>query len=200
MEQALDTYDVDEVELDEEEEESEFTEPTGCQCVQCEDEIHMAAEVFLLRIVQPYFSNGQLQHVDVTGPDGGYAYDPAFYCFDCWEEVQEELTEQTENSPPLQHPDGLLLCDICQSDVLQGETVGLLSFGELHWSERSPNHAHSPVFVDMDNGEPKHICIGCLHHLEENRRYPLWDGGVDPIPGVTPLTLDDLFGRTWRTK
>jgi hypothetical protein len=196
MEQAVDDYEDDL----EDEEAVVLEEPTGCQCVQCTDEIEMVAEVFLLRIVQPYFVDGQLQHIDVAGPDGGYAYDPAFYCFDCWEEVQEQLTEQMEDAPPLQHPAGLLLCDICQSDVLQGEIVGMVSFGEIHWSERAPNHERSPVFVDMDNGEPKHICIGCLYHLEENRDHPLWVNGVEPMPGVTAPTLDDLFGRTWRTR
>jgi hypothetical protein len=190
---------MSEYEEDIEEDEITFEEPTGCYCVQCTDEIDMVAEVFLLRIVQPFMVDGKLEHMDVAAPDGGYAYDPAFYCFDCWEAVQEELAEQLEDIPPLQHPAGLLLCDICQSDILQGEVVGVVSFGEIHWSERAPNHTRSPVFVDMDNGEPKHVCIGCLYHLEENRDHPLWENGVEPVPGITPPTVDDLFGRTWRT-
>jgi hypothetical protein len=197
MEQAVDEYEDQE---DTDDEDVVFEEPTGCCCVHCVEEIEMVAEVFLLRIVQPLMSGRQLQHVDITTPDGGYRYDPAFFCFDCWEEVEEELTQQMEDIPPLQHAAGLILCDICQSDVLQGEAVGVISFGEIHWSERAPNHNRSPVFVDMDNGEPKHICIGCIHHLEENRKHPLWPEGVDPVPGMTVDNLDDLFGRTWRTR
>lgn len=197
MEQAVEDYEDDAVDGDDED--VILEEPTGCYCVQCTDEIDMVAEVFLLRLVRAFLNGGRLQHVDILNSEGGYAHDPAFFCFDCWEAAEEELTEQLEDVPPLQHASGFILCDICQSDVLQGETVGLLSFGEIHWSERAPNNEHSPVFVDMDNGEPKHICIGCLYHLEENRDHPLWPEGVEPAPGVTAPTIDDLFGRTWRT-
>jgi len=196
MEQAVEDYEDDVVDDDEE---TILEESTGCYCVQCTDEIRMVEEVFLLRVVQAFFTEGRLQHVDILDPAGNYVHEPAFFCFDCWEETQEELNDQMEDVPPMQHAAGFILCDICQSDVLQGETVGVLSFGEIHWSERSPNHEYSPVFVDMDNEEPKHICIGCLYHLEENRDHPLWPEGVEPIPGVTAPTIDDLFGRTWRT-
>lgn len=195
MEQAIEDYE------DASDEEADVLpeEPTGCCCVHCTDEIGMVEEIFLLRIVFPFLTNGELQHVDATRRDGGYAYEPAFWCFDCWEATQEELAEQQEDCPPMQNSTGIILCDICQSDVLPGEAVGLLSFGEIHWSERSPNHTRSPVFVDMDNGEPKHICIGCLYHLEENRDHPLWPEGIEPAPGHAAPTVDDLFGRTWRT-
>jgi hypothetical protein len=199
MEQVIDgcIEDEDGEELDDTEE-LVVEAPTGCFCVQCVEEIGMVAEVFLLRIVLPVFNGTELQHLDVLTADGSCRYEPAFYCFECWESTEEELTEQQEDIPPLEHPSGIILCDICRSDVLPNELVGLLHFGEIHWSDRAPNCKHSPVFVNMDNDDPKHICIGCLYHLEENRENPLWPGGIEPIAGFTAQTVDDIFERKWR--
>jgi len=184
-----------EEEEDTEEEEDESLEPTGCYCGQCSNELEMVEEVFLLRVVQPYMVDGKLQHNDVLTHEGEFKYEPSFFCFDCCEEVLEELREMQEDSPPISDPHGILLCDICESDILQGELVGLAQFGEIHWSERAPNGRYSPVFVDMN--DEKHICISCLHFMEGERDKPLWPAGVEPVPGFEACE-DGLFTRCWR--
>jgi len=201
MEQVVaDHIEEEEVEDDSEDtEELILEEPTGCFCVQCIEEIGMVAEVFLLRIVRPVIVGAEVQHLDVLAADGNCRYEPAFYCFDCWESAEEELVEMHEDLPPLEHPNGIILCDICRSDVLPNELVGLLHFGEIHWSERAPDCRHSPVFVNMDNDDPKHICIGCLYHLDENRDNPLWPEGIEPVAGFDVQTVDDIFERKWRS-
>lgn len=184
-----------EFEEDIEEEEESLEEPTDCYCAQCTNELEMVEEVFLLRIVQPYIIDGKLQHNDVLTQSGEYKYAPAFFCFDCLEEVLEELREVQEDAPPTADKQGILLCDICESDILPGELVGLTQFGELHWSERAPNGQYSPTFVDMD--DEKHICICCLHLMEGERAEPLWPDGIEPVPEFTACE-EGLFARCWR--
>lgn len=158
---------IEEYEEDYEEDDVSLAEPSGSYCVQCAEALHLAEEVFLLRLVHAYVVEGKLHHVDVLNEEGNFLYEPAFYCFDCCEEALEEVTTLYEDAPPVLDPAGIILCDLCQSDILPGELVGLAEFGELQWSERSPNSRHSPVFVQMD--DRRHICIGCLQHLEEER-------------------------------
>jgi hypothetical protein len=155
----------------------------------------MVEEVFLLRIVQPFVDGGHVLHKDVLKHNGDFKYTPSFYCFDCWEEIIEEQREAQEDAPPIPDAAGIILCDICESDVLPGELVGLAQFGEIHWSDRAPNGRHSPVFVDM--GDDKHICLGCLHLMEGERTEPLWPNGIEPIPDFE-VCEEGLFARCWR--
>lgn len=180
---------------EEDEEEEELTEPTGCYCVQCTNELEMVEEVFLLRLVHSHLVQRELQHSDVLAADGNYKYMPAFFCFDCYEELVEEVRGQQEDSPPIPDPAGIILCDICESDVLPGELVGLAQFGEIHWSDRAPNGRHTPVFVDMN--DEKHICIGCLHLMEGERGEQIWPDDLEPVPGFE-VCEDGLFSRCWR--
>lgn len=187
------TYDV-ENEEDEDEEGYGFAVP-GLYCAQCESHIHLMEEIFFLRIVRPYIVDGNLTHFDILDDQGLPTYEPAFFDFGCWEEEQEHLTEIQEDIPPVPDPLGILLCDVCHSDILPGESVGLLHFGEMHWSDRSPNNQNTPTFKAMDEG--KHICITCICHLDNNRTDPLWPQEIEPVPGVQ-VCVEGVFERCWR--
>lgn len=193
MESHLEESPDDVVEEDDDDE--ELFEPTGCFCAQCENELEMVEEVFLLRLVQSQVIQGALHHNDILAPDNNYKYAPAFFCFDCWEELVEEIRGHQDDSPPVVDQAGIILCDICESDVLPGELVGLAQFGEIHWSDRAPNGLHSPVFVDMN--DEKHICVGCLQLMQEERNDLIWPDELEPVPGFD-VCEDGLFARCWR--
>jgi len=195
MDTTLSRYLVGEDGEDGENEETQNEEESGCFCSQCEDELMMTDEIFLLRIVEAQVGHNELLMQDLLDPEGDYAYSPAFFCFDCWEELQERLQEQLEDAPPLVDQNGSIECDICRSDILLGETLAVIHFGELHWSERAPSGFYTPKFVEMQ--KDVHICIGCLHHMEEERSEPLWEGGVSPMPNLE-VCVDGLHSRCWR--
>ena len=181
-------------EEDEEDDELELAE-TDIHCTQCEDPLHLTEEVFLLRIIRPYVEEGRHVHEDVLDGNGNFKHPPAFFCFTCWEEEQENLETIQEDVPPVADPRGILLCDICRSDILEEESVALLQFGELHLSQRAPNHKHSPTFVELDSG--KHICTACLTHLEDTRTDPIWSEDIEPTPNVS-VCIEGIFSRCWR--
>jgi hypothetical protein len=162
-------------------------------CAKCDCALHLTEEVFELKIVQAQIFEGRLQHYDVLADDGDYLYRPHFFEFGCWENLEEELTELHEDVPGMSDAQGIIECDICGSDVRAWETVGLVRFGELHCSQRSPN-GMSVLFENM--GHEKHICVGCLYHLDHDEEY--WDGHIDVIPGVSACT-DGVYERCWRS-
>ncbi len=188
-------YEEDEDEDDEDNEDNEEKgEGSRVPCAQCEGEISFNEEVFLLRIVQAYYENGMLVHRDVE-EDGEPRYEAAFFCFSCWEEEQESLEEFREDCPPVRDGNGLLACDLCESDILEEETVGLLLFGEVQKSERCPNGDATATFAAMSDG--KHLCISCLHSLSNNRTNPLWPDDIEPAPGLD-VCIEGISERCWR--
>jgi len=177
--------------------EEEVEVGSGIYCTSCGDELGLTDEVFLFHIVHVVNTDAGLQMVDVLEMNGYFRYIPVFWCFSCWEETLEEVKELLEDSPPLEDADGIVECDICGSDILQGEAFATAAFGELHYSERNPHREYMPKFVGMNN--EIHVCIGCLNHLEESRDTPIWKTGVEPVPGLS-VCLDGLFERCWRTR
>jgi hypothetical protein len=186
---------VEDDEDEDDDEDVDTDECTGVLCAHCGAELMLAEEIFLLRVVQAEQTTNGVQHVDLLNDAGDYMYAPAFYCFDCGEEVLEDLRELQEDAPPVVDDAGVIECDACRSDVLLNETVAILQFGELHWSERAPNGEPTTKFVDMQNDY--HICIGCLKHMEDGRDEPLWDVPLEPKPGLQ-VCLDGLYERCWR--
>lgn len=168
---------------------------SGVYCQECGCEHQMTDEVFLVRVVQPVVVHGTLHNYDLLEGDGALLHSPIFFCFDCWEQAQEELTEQLEDSPPMLATGGIIECDICHSDVLAGETTGLLELGELHWSRRSPNGAPAVHFETSAEGQ--HLCLACLTLLEENYGKPLWEKGLKPSAGPE-ICREGIFSRCWR--
>lgn len=184
-----DTEDEDEDEVEEE------LLQSGHDCSLCSNHISLTDEVFLLRVVHPFVVDNNLNYFDIIDDLGFYKYPPAFFDFECWEDEQEEVQKIQEDVPPVRDPAGIILCDICESDICQGESMGLLEVGEIRLSERQPNGRASASFLTM--GEPVHLCIACLAHLEDNQREPIWSDEIDPIPNHD-VCIEGLFERCWR--
>lgn len=191
MVEALD----EETEYYDEDEDDEEGEPAGCLCVSCESELRIDEEVFLLRVVRASFDGTKLEYFDLIDDEGHYAYEPAFFNFGCWEEEHEQVQDIQEDVPPVQHDAGVILCDICESDILQGETMGLLEIGEVRVAERSPNNQRTAHFVPI--GSAEHLCIACLKHLEDNRTDPIWQNEFEPAPDIE-VCSEGILARCWR--
>jgi hypothetical protein len=182
---------VDEAVIDEEDE----LLPSGCTCCLCTNDIKLTDEVFLVRIVHPFIIEEKLEYFDIVDSQGQYKYAPVFFDFECWEEESEEVQTIQEDTPPIEALEGIILCDICESDICQGEAMGLVQFGEIRLTGRQPNNSISSSFVGM--ADPTHLCIACITHLEDNQHVPFWSNSIEPAPDLDVCT-EGVFERCWR--
>lgn len=167
-----------------------FATRTDIACPECGEHIHLAEEIFEVRIVQAQLVNGSLQYYDVLTEDGDYAHEPRHFNFECWESLEEDIAAYSEDSPPIQDALGLIECDICRSDIREWEALALVRFGEIHFSKRSPNGA-TYTFENM--GKDKHICLACVYNADER----LWEEEIEAIPQVSVCT-EGIHSRCWR--
>lgn len=187
---------------DEADEEEDYgTGEPVAMCVKCEDGISLTEEVFLLTIAQPFmnYSDGIATLVLIERDQSGVPFEePAFYDFACWENVKEEAQEACEDTPPVQSDNGLLCCDICESDILEGETMAIETFGEIQWSERCPNNLPTHAFVPMSDG--KHICIACLAAIDTDHIRPNLLSYLSMAAGMPcqEICLSGIHSRCWR--
>ncbi len=186
---------LDEDETDEEEEDEGLLPPSGSVCAICQDEIKLTEEVFLMRVVHPFIVDGQLSYFDAVDENDNYMYQPVFFEFECWEREEEDVQQIQQDVPPVPSDAGIILCDICESDICPGEAMGLIQFGEIRRSKRMPNNQQSVSFEGM--ADPQHVCIACLSHLEDNQEKRIWENEIEPVPGLE-VCVEGLHERCWR--
>jgi hypothetical protein len=167
---------------------------TNIKCARCGDTLAYTEEVWRLRIVQAQVLNGDVVYHDILNEEGRQKYQAHFFEFICWETSKEELLELYEEAPcAVEHPLGILRCDICESDILEWETFGLVEYGELHFALRSP--LGLPVQFEHLKHE-HHVCICCLYQLDAGE-HNYWNGNIEPIPDHW-VCQEGLFDRCWR--
>lgn len=189
-------YDPDE-EAAEEEDATDDDLPVACQCTSCGEDIRLTEEVFLIAFTRAYKGSTSVTFNEFTA-DGTLVGRPQFYCFTCWEEQKEALQDSSEDELPIQEADGnaLLTCDICSSDICQGETFATETFGELQWSERSPNGHPTVVFTAM--GDSHHLCVDCISNAEEDQTFQIQVAEVEDPESLTCDLGKHL--RCWRDR
>lgn len=167
---------------------------TDLKCAECDTTLHLVEEVYELKVVTyQIIEDGLLCH-DIT-TNGAFEYPPYYFNFDCWESMQEELREQVEDDPAAKIEDqfGLIGCDICESDIREGEILGLARYGELRCSAKLPSGIQAIYFEPLDCDV--HICVICLHNMNHEVEY--WPDGIEPIQGMD-VCWEGLSKRCWR--
>lgn len=141
-------------------------------CPSCGDEIRLTEEAFHISFARAYQTTTGVELRELR-PDGHPVGAPTVFCFECWETHKENLQENCEDVLPIAdaYDQGLLECDICQSDICEGETFAIETFGEIHWSKRSPNGETTMAFEHMSEGT--HVCIDCISNVEEDDQFQL---------------------------
>jgi hypothetical protein len=166
-------------------------------CPSCAEPIVFTEDVVLLEVVQPRRLDGQLVRFHILDEEGDFLYQPYFIQFSpCWEEIEEWLTEELENEPPMEDTFSEFQCRYCKSGIREWEWCGSITMGEVHVSPRSPTGAREEKFVP--SGESDLICLYCLHVINEGN-IELWDpeyGGVTERNGECG---DCLQARCWRS-
>jgi len=178
------------VEYDHELEVTDNATKTGIGCPECGNYIHLAEEIFEVRIVQAQLVDGGLVYHDLLNDEGDYAHEPRHFDFECWENLEEDMASYCEDTPPMEDALGLIECDLCKSDIREWEVLALVRFGEIHCSKRSP---HGPTYTFENMGKDKQICLSCVYNADER----LWEEEIDVIPQVS-VCLEGVHSRCWR--
>lgn len=171
---------------------SEYVNRTGEECARCGDHIGFTDEVFLMTVVSATVDISGLVYMPLASEDGDFLYEPRLFDLYCWEDVHENLQRAKEDVPPLLEPRSIIDCSVCESGIMQGESLALIAFGEIHCSNRCPNRKTTNTFASYDK-EPLHICLSCLRYLHDNE-CSMWEGEVQQDDEC----VDGTYSRCWR--
>lgn len=133
-------------------------------CGNCNKDINSVDEIRLVQVV--YTTTNPDEFCAIENDKGEYQYQPYFFHFGCWEDIQEQLEQLLENQEPVfaDESKAVFECDGCTSDIYAWESIGLLSFGEIRRASRMPNGESTFIF-DECNSTPNVICIACLWRI-----------------------------------
>lgn len=152
---------------------------TGIECAKCGESISYTDEVFLLTVVVPIITPEGVIYEPLSSEDGDFMYAPQVFDLMCWEEIEEDIRERVQDVPPIIELRAILECSICESGIMQQEALALVSFGEIHCSQRCPNNTATNTFQLYDS-DPKHVCLSCLRIIDEEI-VTMWEGEVQQI-------------------
>jgi len=150
-----------------------ITMKTEHSCAGCSDVLCLTDEVVVITVVAPTIENNDIRYAIAEADDSDFLYEPRFMDYGCWENTANELGAELDNLPPIDEISAVVLCRICSSGICLGELMGLVTKGELHCSQRSPEIASTTIFDEQDP-DPDPVCIVCLSKLSEEY-LALWD-------------------------
>ncbi len=162
--------------VEDDEEVYEFIYDSGHACARCQRKIMLVEEVYLLWVVAARV-NGGVNILPVESDEGDLLYPPQYFCFDCWEENCEGLTDYVDKIQPVYDDKGVFECSICDSAILIDESFGQPILGEFRCSVRQPDEEAAYYFHRLQERELC-ICIACLKILNDEV-IEMWEEGVD---------------------
>lgn len=181
---------------EEEVEDDAWVKDTGLTCAHDGDTIEYGDPVICVQVVKPYIdqTDGGLKFWDIPTEDQtDYLYEPVLFHTRNWEEIEERFEEFIDGRTPVPVAGPILHCGFCKSGILQGETTGLASLGEIIRSQRNPDlKSYGNHFENLDRN-PKIICVVCLMDLNKEV-HELWPDGVCHDAECEMGT----YGRCWR--
>jgi len=160
-------------ETDEESELYRIIMKTEHVCSACADTLCYTDEAVVITVVVPTIQGHEFVYAPAESDDGDFLYEPQFACYECWEDVGNEVAELLENTPPIEEITAVVTCRICKSGICMGELMGLVTMGELQCSQRSPEFSATTIFEPQDP-DPTPVCITCLSKLSDEY-LDLWD-------------------------
>jgi hypothetical protein len=130
----------------------------------------------------------------MTEDSDDYLYEPLFFHTKNWDEIEEKFEQEHPNRPTIQAAGGILRCRYCSSDVLPGETTCVVTYGEIHKSQRDPDgEGCDDKFENMDTN-PIVVCTACAMDINDDV-HELWDGGV----AYGNECKEGTYARCWRS-
>lgn len=155
------------------------------KCGSCGGDFDSLAKTMLLQVVTPHIfqdeSSGEwkLHFEKQVREDGDFEQAPYFFHEGCWLEASESLKEEVENNPPtrLEGESIACHCSFCGSDVADGDTLGIVHYGDFILSNRQPNR--QDALEHTMEGGPQYLCTECLFELNTSVLEGLWSDSND---------------------
>lgn len=147
-------------------------------CESCGEVICLGEDIVLIHVAQVFMDNAaDLRYEPVLCDDGDPEIAPLFLKTECYENVQQEITEALIDVPPMEEPHAVISCDCCGSSIRMGEKLGLVKQGRI---EMSPRLRNTTTFVTtlLEKGvelSPGLLCLTCTHHVGEALGLEDWD-------------------------
>jgi hypothetical protein len=149
------------------------TQPSGHVCADCGEPLGLTDEVWMVGVAQPHHLNNKVFYYPVLDEeDGGFMFEPFFFCFDCWEGHYAALREEVSDDLPVEDAASASECLCCGSGIRDWEYAGVFTLGEFRSSRRSPNGVRGAKFVEIQKTEA--LCLYCLV-LINTGHIEMWD-------------------------
>jgi hypothetical protein len=148
-------------------------EATEIKCRYCGDSLRFTDEVYVLSDSTCVLTEEGVTY-NPTEEDMEFRNAPCFFCFDCWEECEENIRLLKEDEPPVADDYAVLECDICESGIRDGEVLGTAVFGEVHLSKRVPHGERATTIFESMDPNPTVVCVGCLYTMHRDV-VEVWD-------------------------
>lgn len=172
----MEIYGVEEDEIEEDEEDEFDPDATNQSCSwPCGDRLPYETEVFLLTVAVCSIQLGSVAYPPALDSEGDFLYEPCFFCFSCWEDIEDEIRTRTRDTPPIADDYAVLECSICCSGIRRDEVLGVIQIGELIRSHRTPDDQVAASFKPNSSEPTDHVlCIVCLNILNTDIIDTLW--------------------------
>jgi hypothetical protein len=149
---------------------------TGYSCLLHEAEIVFGDDVVVYYVVAASHAPSERQNMPITTDGSRLLWDPKFVLLEAFNELTEQITEETKDITPIIAKTANHVCDCsyCGSSILEGELYIRAVYGQIQQSQRYPNGQFAGhTFVPMDE-DPTINCLSCYRRMHE-RVLALWD-------------------------
>lgn len=157
-----------------------------CPC--CQEYIVYTDEVFILEVIEAAQDGGSILTQPLLDVDGDYEFEPYILHLMCWEEVLEQIREATQDQPPVECANGILLCSCCKSTIAAFEPFISARLAEIHVSRRCPSGNPTDTIETYGSLDP--VCLACIVFVFEDH-FEDWDDlfsdfnlGMDEEDGI----------------
>lgn len=143
------------------------------ECPYCGDWIGYTEELFLLQVCSARMTEGQLDWGPMMADNGvHFRYLPHLFHFKCWETILDDVRQMTEDVPPHDAKDPVMICTVCSSLIGAEEAFITVTYTELQVSRRCPSGTITDALEHM--GTPEPICLECVSNVVEEH-FPAWE-------------------------
>jgi hypothetical protein len=153
---------------------------SGVVCAQCEDDIKMEEECYLLQVVQCQKLGGQMYFYPVKDEfdeNDDFLFEPYHFCFECWEDLLTDAKREMQDAPPVEDARSIIECTCCGSGIrgmethnsaeIPGEYVATYTLLEFERSRRAPAPGFMFGPAPRVLGKSEVLCTYCTAILNE---------------------------------
>ena len=146
-------------------------------CGGCEDPLPIHGALALVQFVTVTNYAGSFKMDPVLKPDGTYRWLPFWFHRKCWEETQDMIRDEFRDVLPRPaRTQCVAVCDTCEADIENGEMIGVIHWGALTLSDRSPDGLDALEMAMSQVLAPNTLCVPCMAYASRHLLSGRWPG------------------------